>query len=105
MKWINEFKSIQNIVHDNEYIYTRMLIFSAGMVDFQGYIDLALDTSDATDMTITLLTDLRTVGSSIFEFLQLFTSPNSCGFDELVEACKVFWKEAFDYRLLVIMCT
>ena len=72
------------------------------MVDFQGYIDLALYTSDATDMTITLLTDLRTVGSSIFIFLQLFTSPNSCGFDELVVACKVFWKEAFDYRLLVI---
>ena len=74
------------------------------MIDFQGFVDLALDTSDATDMTITVLTDLRTIGSSIFQFLQLFTSPNSCGFDELVAACKVFWAESFDYRSLVI-CT
>ena len=67
---------------------------------------MALDTSDANDMTNTMLTDLRTIGSAICEFM--LTLPNPCGLNELVEACKDLWKGSFDYRTLVItllMCT
>ena len=71
------------------------------MKDLQGFVDLALDTSDATDMTIiTLLTNLRTVGSAIGQLL--FNLPDPCGLNDLVAACSVFCrKESFDHTLLV----
>ena len=70
------------------------------MKDFQDFVDLALDTFDATDMTVTMLTVLRIVGSIIGQFL--FSLPNPCGLNELVTACNVFQPEKpFDHRLLV----
>ena len=69
------------------------------MKDLQGFVDLALDTSDTTEETITLLTDLRTVGSAVGQLL--FNLPDSCGLNELVAACSVLWDGSFDHRLLV----
>lgn len=71
----------------------------AGVKDLQGFVDLALDTSDTTDVTITLLTDLRTVGSAVGQLL--FTLPDPCGLIELVEACCVLWESSFNHGLLV----
>ena len=69
------------------------------MKDLQGFVDLALDTTDTTDETITLLTDLRTVGSAVGQLL--FNLPDPCGLNELVAACSVLWDGSFDHGLLV----
>lgn len=70
------------------------------MKELQRFIDLALDTFDATDMTVTMLTVLRIVGSAVGQFL--FNLPNPCGLNEFVTACDQFWPgESFDHRLLV----
>lgn len=87
------------------YIYFDTIYFYlAGMKDLQGFVDLALETS-ATDMvTITLLTNLRTVGYVIGQ--QLFNLPGFCGLNDLVAVCCVFCKnKTFDHRLLVsLLC-
>ena len=70
------------------------------MKDFQDFVDLALDTFDATDMTVTMLTVLRIVGSAVGQFL--FNLPNPCGLNEFVTVGDQFWPgESFDHRLLV----
>ena len=81
-------------------MHERFYKFS-GVKDFQDFVDLALDTFDATDMTVTMLsTALRIVGSIIGQFL--FNLPNPCGLNELVTACNDFQLErSFDHRLLV----
>ena len=72
----------------------------AGVKEFQDFVDLALDTFDTTDMTVTMLTVLRIVGSVIGQFL--FNLPNPHGLNELVTTCNDFWPEgSFDHRLLV----
>ena len=78
-----------------------MSIFNfAGVKEFQDFVDLALDTFDTTDMTVTMLTVLRIVGSVIGRFL--FSLPNPHGLNELVTTCNDFWSEgSFDHRLLV----
>ena len=70
------------------------------MKELQRFIDLALDTFDATDMTVTMLTVLRIVGSAVGQFL--FNLPNPCGLNEFVTTYDQFWPgESFDHRLLV----
>ena len=70
------------------------------MKKLQHFIDLALDTFDATDMTVIMLTVLRIVGSAVGQFL--FNLPNPCGLNEFVIACDQFSPgESFDHRLLV----
>ena len=97
MEWIKEFKSIIAIM---ETVILAICLFCfnfPGVKELQYFIDLALDTFDATDMTVTMLTVLRIVGSAVGQFL--FNLPNPCRLNELVTA---FWPEgSFDHRLLV----
>lgn len=105
LDWImEEFKSTYTLC-DCMYCIVFDTVYLAGVKDLQGFVDLALDTSDATDIPkIILLTNLRTVGSAIGQLL--FNLPDPCGLNDLVAACSVFCrKETFDHTLLVsLLC-
>lgn len=65
----------------------------------RGFIDLALDTADDSDWTITLLTDLRAVGCAMGQLL--FELPDPCELEDLLRACGALWKISHLHKLLV----
>lgn len=80
-------------------IFDLIDIIYAGVEEFCGFIDLALDTADDSDWTITLLTDLRAVGSAMGQLL--FELPDPCELNDLLKACSALWSISHHHKLLV----
>ena len=86
-------------------IETRLIksyFIFAGVKGLHAFVEVALDTTD-DDMTITLLSDLRTVGNAVGKLL--FHLPEQCGLNDFVTACGVLWEGSFHYKLLVKLKT
>ena len=72
--------------------------YFAGVKGLHAFVEVALGTTD-DDMTITLLSDLRTVGNAVGKLL--FHLPELCRLNDLVTACGGLWEGSFHYKLLV----
>ena len=64
------------------------------MTGLHAFVEVALDTTD-DDMTITLLSDLRTVGNAVGKLL--FDLPEPCRLNDFVTACGELWKESLTF--------
>ena len=73
--------------------------YFAGVEGLHAFVEVALGTTDDDDMTITLLSDLRTVGNAVGKLL--FHLPEPCRLNELVTACGALWEGPFHHKLLV----
>ena len=70
-----------------------------GLKGLHAFVEVALGTTD-DDMTITLLSDLGTVGNAVGKLL--FHLPEPCRLNDFVIACGELWKESFHDKKLEI---
>ena len=93
VQWIKKFQSNEGCLK----LLILLYFVSIGVKGLRTFAQVALDTTD-DDMTITLLSDLCTVGNSVGKLL--FHLPEPCRLNDLVTICDVLWEDSFHSKMV-----